>query len=122
VDILGLNVFWSGGKEDRSVAEAFANSIGDNILEMTPQGIALEQWTKGMEWAEAEPLWTSTSANFAGGSKGTTHVFIYEPNYRGTNSVWETTELSILKEKGLTIIEHRIQSDETINIRKLSCK
>jgi uncharacterized protein RhaS with RHS repeats len=45
-----VDVFWSGGKETRSAAEAFANSIGDNILEMTPQEIALEQWTKGMEW------------------------------------------------------------------------
>jgi hypothetical protein len=111
VDRLGLlpRVFWSGGREAREAAENFVKVNGGETLEMTPQGKSLENWTKGMDWeTEAEPLWRKTSADFAGGTTGTAHVFIYEPNYRGADSVWESLEKSILEKKRVNIVEHRI--------------
>jgi uncharacterized protein RhaS with RHS repeats len=114
VDVLGLlnNVFWSGGDIAKDAAEIFAQNDGAQILEMTPQGKALEEWTKNMDWeTEANPLWQSTSASFAGSTTNgsTVHVFIYEPNYRGAKSVWEEIEKPILEKKAVTIIEHKIK-------------
>lgn len=126
IDVFGLlnHVFWSGGKEARTAAEAFAQqNTGYKILEMTEHGSSLETWTKGMDWeSEAKPLWQRTSSDFAGSTTGTAHVFIYEPNYRGAKSIWEENELPILKKKGLDIIEHTIHKDGSITTRKIPCK
>ena len=81
----------------QNAARIFAKQKGDTILEMTPHGQALEEWTKNLDWeTEAKPLWQKTSKDFAGSTVGEAHVFIYEPKYRGANSVWEQDELPIL--------------------------
>ena len=55
----------------------FAKQKGDTILEMTPHGQALEEWTKNLDWeTEAKPLWQKTSKDFAGSTVGEAHVFI----------------------------------------------
>jgi len=106
-DALGLKdkVFWSGGDKAREAAEAYAKSIGGEILEMTPTGQALEGFTKGMDWhTEAKPLWEKTSQAFAGAAPSSQRkavVFIDPAKYRGLDSVWEKFEKPILKEKGI---------------------
>jgi len=99
--------------------------ILDNFLklsedEMTPHGQALEEWTKNLDWeTEAKPLWQKTSKDFAGSTVGEAHVFIYEPKYRGANSVWEQDELPILKKKGIPVFEHRIDADGNIKVKQI---
>ena len=44
-----IKVFWSGGRLAQQAAQEYAESIGGTILEMTPQGKALEAWTKDMD-------------------------------------------------------------------------
>ena len=120
VDIYGLNVFWSGGIDAQNAARVFAKQNGDTILEMTPHGRVLEEWTKNLDWeTEAKPLWQKTSKDFAGSTVGDAHVFIYEPKYRGANSVWEQDELPVLKKKGITVFEHRIDADGNITVKKI---
>jgi len=46
IDVCGLNVFWSGGVDAQNAARIFAKQKGDTILEMTPHGQAMEEWTK----------------------------------------------------------------------------
>ena len=80
VDIYGLNVFWSGGIDAQNAARVFAKQNGDTILEMTPHGRVLEEWTKNLDWeTEAKPLWQKTSKDFAGSTVGDAHVFM-SPN------------------------------------------
>lgn len=55
-----MKVFWSGGRLAQQAAQEYAESIGGTILEMTPQGKALEAWTKDMDWVIPEPLWKKT--------------------------------------------------------------
>ena len=99
--------------------------ILDNFLklsedEMTPHGQALEEWTKNLDWeTEAKPLWQKTSKDFAGSTVGEAHVFIYEPKYRGANSVWEQDELPILKKKGIPVFEHKIDADGNIKVKQI---
>ena len=120
IDVCGLNVFWSGGVDAQNAARIFAKQKGDTILEMTPHGQALEEWTKNLDWeTEAKPLWQKTSKDFAGSTVGEAHVFIYEPKYRGANSVWEQDELPILKKKGIPVFEHRIDADGNIKVKQI---
>ena len=106
IDVCGLNVFWSGGVDAQNAARIFAKQKGDTILEMTPHGQALEEWTKNLDWeTEAKPLWQKTSKDFAGSTVGEAHVFIYEPKYRGANSVWEQDELPMQVPKRSAIKE-----------------
>jgi uncharacterized protein RhaS with RHS repeats len=113
VDVLGLDgktkVFWSGGEEAKKAAEKYAKSVDGEILEMTPQGKALEKWTNSMDWeTEAKPLWNQTSQHFAGSIPSTqtsAKVFIDPSRYRGSESVWEQFEKPILKKKGVAIEE-----------------
>ncbi|QCW99879.1 hypothetical protein FGM00_07115 [Aggregatimonas sangjinii] len=108
VDPSGLNglpkVFWSGGAKAKEAAEAFAKNSGGEVLEMTPQGKALEKWTKDMDWADAKPLWNKTSQAFAGSapkSQKVAYAFIDSSKYRGADSVWEEFEKPILEKKGI---------------------
>jgi len=120
IDVCGLNVFWSGGVDAQNAARIFAKQKGDTILEMTPHGQALEEWTKNLDWeTEAKPLWQKTSKDFAGSTVGEAHVFIYEPKYRGANSVWEQDELPILKKKGIPVFEHKIDADGNIKVKQI---
>ncbi len=62
IDFSGLSglpkVFWSGGKRAQDAARDYAEKIGGEILEMTPQGKALEKWTTGLDWeTQSKPLW-----------------------------------------------------------------
>jgi hypothetical protein len=80
----------------------------------------LEEWTKNLDWeTESKPLWQKTSKDFAGSTVGEAHVFIYEPKYRGANSVWEQDELPILKKKGIPVFEHRIDADGNIKVKQI---
>jgi hypothetical protein len=101
-----LKVFWSGGEKAKQAAEEYAKSIDAEILEMTPQGKALEQWTNGMDWdTQAKPLWEKTSQTFAGSAPSKQKhalVFIDSSRYRGSDSVWEKFEKPILEKKGIT--------------------
>ena len=63
--------------------------------------------------------WQETSKDFAGSTIGEAHVFIYEPKYRGANSVWEQDELPILKKKGIPVFEHRIDADGNIKVKQI---
>jgi RHS repeat-associated protein len=106
LDALGLKdkVFWSGGKAAKEAAEAFAKATGAEILEMTPTGKALEEFTESMDWGEAKPLWNKTSQAFAGSAPSTQKkaiAFIDSRFYRGAESVWEEFELPVLKKKGI---------------------
>lgn len=51
-----MKFFWSGGRLAQQAAQEYAESIGGTILEMIPQGKALEAWTKDMDWVVPEPL------------------------------------------------------------------
>jgi hypothetical protein len=118
IDTFGLNgkpkVFWSGGNNAKEAAEKYAKNIGGEILEMTPQGKALEQWTNSMDWeTQAKPLWNKTSQHFAGSAPSTqtkAKVFIDPSRYRGAESVWEQFEKPILKKKGIEIEEVNINT------------
>jgi uncharacterized protein RhaS with RHS repeats len=110
IDAFGLDgkpkVFWSGGDNAKNAAEQYAKSINGEILEMTPQGKALEKWTNSMDWeTQAKPLWNKTSQHFAGSapsSQTSAKVFIDSSRYRGAESVWEQFEKPILEKKGIT--------------------
>lgn len=104
----------------QNAARIFAKQKGDTILEMTPHGQALEEWTKNLDWeTESKPLWQKTSKDFAGSTVGEAHVFIYEPKYRGANSVWGQDELPILKKKGIPVFEHKIDADGNIKVKQI---
>ena len=110
IDFSGLSglpkVFWSGGKRAQDAARDYAEKIGGEILEMTPQGKALEKWTTGLDWeTQSKPLWEKTSQHFAGSvPKSQKHAiaFIDSEKYRGAESVWEKIEKPILEKKGIT--------------------
>lgn len=110
-----MKVFWSGGRLAQQAAQEYAESIGGTILEMTPQGKALEAWTKDMDWVVPEPLWKKNSADFAASTpKSQTHAiaFIDSSRYRGADSVWEKIEKTILDKKGLTTEIRDINSNK----------
>jgi len=116
----GLKIYTTLDMDAQNAARIFAKQKGDTILEMTPHGQALEEWTKNLDWeTEAKPLWQKTSKDFAGSTVGEAHVFIYEPKYRGANSVWEQDELPILKKKGIPVFEHRIDADGNIKVKQI---
>ncbi len=100
-----IKVFWSGGNRAKKAAQDYAESIGGEILEMTPQGIALQEWTDSMDWeTQAKPLWNKSSQHFAGSAPiNQTHAkaFIDYSRYRGPKSVWEEFEKPILQDKGI---------------------
>lgn len=77
-------------------------------LEMTRAGGDLTNLTKGMSWAEREPMWHRLSSQFAKGAKGDVHVF---QNAGGisVNSTWGTIEYPILKGNKANIIYHIIK-------------
>ena len=97
-------VFWSGGAEARLAAESFAKANGATTLEMTEAGQRLQQITKGMDWADAKPLWEAASRDFAQGASGPVHVF--QNGNRGVSleSIWRNVEYPILKQNGNGII------------------
>jgi RHS repeat-associated protein len=99
-----MRVFWSGGDEARLAAEAFAKANGATTLEMTAAGQRLQQITKGMDWADAKPLWEAASREFAEGATETVHVF--QSGTRGVSlqSVWRNVEYPILQKNGINII------------------
>jgi hypothetical protein len=97
-------VFWSGGDEARLAAEAFAGKSGGVTLEMTAAGQRLQQITKGMDWADAKPLWEAASANFARGATGTVNVFQHGTRGVSLESVWRGVEYPLLKQQGNGII------------------
>jgi hypothetical protein len=81
-------VFWSGGDEARLAAEASAKQTRGVTLEMTAAGQRLQQITKGMDWADAKPLWEAASADFARGATGTVNVFQNGTRGVSLESVW----------------------------------
>jgi hypothetical protein len=97
-------VFWSGGDEARLAAEAFAKQSGGVTLEMTAAGQRLQQATKGMDWADAKPLWETASADFARGATGTVNVFQNGTRGVSLESVWRGVEYPLLKQQGNGII------------------
>jgi hypothetical protein len=97
-------VFWSGGSEARLAAEAFAKQSGGVTLEMTAAGQRLQGITKGMEWADAKPLWEAASADFARGASGSVNVFQNGTRGVSLESVWRGVEYPILKQQGNGII------------------
>lgn len=102
-------VFWSanGDYAVKVAAREFAEKNGMQTLEMTSEGQALEQLTKGMSWGKAKPLWEAASANFASAAgNGTVHVFQSGVSGVGINSIWGNVEFSILKNNGANIIYH----------------
>jgi roadblock/LC7 domain-containing protein len=90
-------VFWSGGNAAKSAAEEWATANGGVTLGMTPAGQAMESATQGMEWSEAQPLWSAASRDFAQQAAGEVHVF---QNAAGVsiNSIWATQEYPALME------------------------
>jgi hypothetical protein len=97
-------VFWSGGSEARLAAEAFAKQSGGVTLEMTAAGQRLQGITKGMDWADAKPLWEAASADFARGASGSVNVFQNGTRGVSLDSVWRGVEYPILKQQGNGII------------------
>ena len=97
-------VFWSGGSEARLAAEAFAKQSGGVTLEMTAAGQRLQGITKGMDWADAKPLWEAASADFARGASGSVNVFQNGSRGVSLESVWRGVEYPILKQQGNGII------------------
>ena len=97
-------VFWSGGDEARLAAEAFAKQSGGVTLEMSAAGQRLQQITKGMDWADAKPLWEAASADFARGATGTVNVFQNGTRGVSLESVWRGVEYPLLKQQGNGII------------------
>ncbi len=109
-------VFWSGGDEARSAAEAFAKANGSTTLEMTSAGQELQKLTQGMDWVDAKPLWEAASRDFAEGAQGAVHVFHNGSRGVSLESVWRNIEYPVLRENGNDIIYNVTTSSGTVKV------
>jgi hypothetical protein len=99
----GPNVFFSGGTRD--VANRWAAANGGRTINRTPTGRALELVDRVVPYRYTLPLWRAASARFARGTTGTAHVFLgLDAPLR--NSVFWRTELPILRQNGVSLIQH----------------
>lgn len=100
-------VFWSGGRLAREAAESFALGIGGKTLEMTFQGRLLTRLTNLTSYNVTAPLWRWASSSFARNAQGSVNVFQNANTGVRLNSVWRTSEYSILRGNN-NIIYHNV--------------
>lgn len=98
-------VFWSGSREAKIAAEAFARQSGGTTLEMTLRGKVLDKITTKQTYPFLKPLWDRASANFAKGANGTVDVFQSSKGVR-LESVWAKKEYPRLFQQGNPINYH----------------
>ena len=126
-DILGLNVFWSGGKAAQKAAEEFARNEGGirTILENTDLGkaateLADEATAKGIHWLEgggvafdmaSEEFALNAVSDYKVGKLDSVDVFIDVDNYgKYGTPTWERIEKPILEKNNVPIKEHKFSS------------
>jgi RHS repeat-associated protein len=107
------SIFYCGGNLAKDAAEKYAGDIGGTILtDMTAEGRALTEATRGLSNIERIPIDEAASKIFANNASGTVHVF-QNANGMGTFSIWGRIEYQeLINNPNVTrIIEHWVFED-----------
>ena len=91
----GGTVLYSGGKEAFNAASNFVKQSGGTIIDWTPIGQAADAAARANP-ANFTQIWQQASIQFCQDARGIVHAFVYDPLYRGVESIFWSTEIPTL--------------------------